>query len=343
MSVNLIAPDRSAFVNHVSECFDRNWSINNQISSLGARLFRAPRSIEGLEISDHKDKNNNLTNRDIVLYDVLLKNLHNFPADPQSVILKQANGLQSWIVSKMYCKDEAVNQFAISVLKDLNISFFLCDPTEVLLGHIFKELTVNLQKSEVEEILNTYRDEAEAIEQTKGKAQVIAEKVLSAASTVLYILAIPASIGVGCLIYEKGHDLLDYVKVEYLPILVNKIINNVPSKMILIATTIYEWKTLISFTFFVVSCTRLNNYAFIRIPMTVIKEILYLPATILGLPARFGYSIFWKAYDTTHKTAAFMYEGSTLIESIRRARELQHAETLWINQTKALKVSATAT
>ncbi|MBA3237997.1 MAG: hypothetical protein H0T62_06555 [Parachlamydiaceae bacterium] len=275
MNVTLITPARSDFINRVSAFIDEKLTTDDRIATLGSSMFK------GEPLSHEEISGQDLSDREIILYDTLLKNLYRLPADPQSEILKSTRGFQSWVVSKMHCKDEAVDLYAKSVLNDLNITYYFGDPTEILLRHVFQELTLNCDVVEVDSILEVYREEAEAVESTKNKMQIIAEKIISVSAIIFFFLVAAVTIGLLGLLYYYSFDLIGSAPIQYLPIL-----------------------------FFG--------------PALICKVAMY---------------VFPHIIDATINTSKFMKEGSTLLESVRRARELQQAESLWVNQIMVLKVS----
>ncbi|MBA3238446.1 MAG: hypothetical protein H0T62_08905, partial [Parachlamydiaceae bacterium] len=187
--------------------------------------------------------------------------------------------------SKMHCKDEAVDLYAKSVLNNLEINYYFGDAPEILLRHVFQELTSNCDVVEVDSILEVYREEAEAVESTKNKMQIIAEKVISVFATILHILVTVAVLTFMFLIWYNLEEILEHVP--------------------LILTLI------------------------------LIPIMCFLPLICAEYVSP-------QISDATDKAKQFMEEGSTFLESVRRARELQQAETLWVNQIMALKVSAGA-
>ncbi len=275
MNVTLITPARSDFINRVSAYIDEKLTTDDRIATLGSSMFK------GEPLSHEEISGQDLSDREIILYDTLLKNLYRLPADPQSEILKSTRGFQSWVVSKMHCKDEAVDLYAKSVLNNLEINYYFGDAPEILLRHVFQELTSNCDVNEIDSILEVYREEAEAVESTKNKMQIIAEKVISVFATILHILVIVAVLTFIFLIYYNLDKILEHVPLILMPIFV------------------------------------------------------FLP-TIFNMSAEYMFPFI---SDATNKAKQFMEEGSTLLESVRRARELQQAETLWVDQIMALKVS----
>lgn len=331
----LTAPAPSNYVNHVTAVIDKKMTNNQQIAALGSIICAVP-------MSNSKSIDSDLSNKDVVSYEVVLKNIYRLNSDCQAVILKSTPGFQSWLTGKMYCKDEAIKQYSISVLKELNLSYLFNDPTEVLLRHVFKELTLNSNIEEIDELLGLSRTEEEVVSKSKSYLQLVAEKVISFASAVLSIITIPIAIYSAYLLWSNAHGLIQYAKIEYLPILVNKLINYTPVMMIRIANKIYDWKWTIYLTALVVSISSLNNYRFIRIPIYVLNEFAQLPyritQKILSLPFAIALKSYEYVHSTSKKTAHLMRQGSNFIESLRLSRELKQAEILFVNQVMKLKV-----
>lgn len=329
---NLIASNPSNYVNYISACIDNKMTQNAQITSLGSILCQAP---------PEENTGVNLSNKEIVFYESLLNNIQKLNADTQSIILINTPGFKAWITCNMYCKDEAVQQYAKLRLEKLGLSYFFDNPKERLLRHVFKELTLNSNRKEVNDLLAQYRAQNELSANAKSQLQIVAEKMTLAVSYVLFFIAIPAACYVGYLVGTNISHLIARAKIEYLPILVNQIINHTPIVMIRKANTIYNWRLTIITTTYLIKNTRLNNYSFIRIPVEILSQAAWLPIKItrelFWLPFTAASHTYSLIHATIRKTSHFMHEGSGFIEALRISHELRKAENLWIDQVMKLK------
>ncbi len=321
--LNLTVPDRSNFVEVASWAIDEKSMLNNNVQQVNYK---------------------NLQNPEVILYSSLLNNVRLLIPDLQSLILRDTPGFQSWVTAKMYCSDSGVEMYAQKVLKDLNISHPHNHATEVFLRHKFNHLVQNSPKEDVDSILQEYHKENNPLEKTATKYQAIAQKVTSIAAIVLTIVGIPLALYGAYRLWACAHLVLNYVKAEIIPILVNKIVNYTPLVVIRLATKIYDWRFTIFLTAFVASFTRLNNYSFIRIPLNAISELAYLPAKIYNKLSALPFSIAIFAYSKIRNAASvsanFVGEKSGIYARIQRSCDLKDAENLFVHQIMHLKVQA---
>lgn len=333
-----VVPERSSYVSYVSTFIDQKMVTNQKVASLASHICSLPQN----KIQIDTNQSSFISNKDVLLYDILLKNVSNLNADLQSKILPQTPGFQAWITAKMYCKDEAVRQYSNLVLKELKIPYLIGDPTEILLRHVFKELTLNSNKAEISKLLEESRTQNTILPQAKSRIIMFVEKVSSLASTILSFAAIPLALYGGYRIWSGIWKVIEYVKVNHLPVLVNKIINHVPAPIIRIATKIYDWRFTIFITSIIVKFTRLNNYRVVRVGTKILSEIAYLPITIsqkiCELPFKTAYYSYNKIREATAGTIHGMRLGSGFIESWRIANELNEAENVWVDQVMNLKM-----
>ncbi|MBA3603285.1 MAG: hypothetical protein H0W50_06525 [Parachlamydiaceae bacterium] len=322
ISLNLTVPDRSNFVGVASWAIDEKSMLNNNVQ---------------------QENYKNLKNPEVVSYSTLLNNVRLLIPDCQSLILKETSGFQSWITAKMYCDDSAVEMYARKVLKDLNISHPLKKATEVFLRHKFNHLVQNSPKRDVDSILQEYYKENNPLEKTATKYQAIAQKVTSFAAIVLTIVGIPLALYGGYRLWACAHQVINFVKAEIVPIVVNKIINYTPLVVIRLATKIYDWRFTIFVTAFVARFTRLNNYSFIRIPLNALSELAY-PSKVINrlywLPSDIAIFSYNKIRNAASASANFVGEKSGIYARIQRSCDLKDAENLFVHQIMHLKVQA---
>ncbi len=338
-SANVDTSVRSPYVNFVSELIDRKMlEEDSTLNPVCSCICDRPPS-DNLKHKDQLGNGEIVLNKKIIEYQVLLENLHLLNSDCQSKILKFTRGFQSWITAKMQISDEGLKQSSIFALKELHISSFMSEPTEVLLRHVFKKLILNSNRNEIIDLLQSYRGEEEIVQKTQSNLIILAEKVFNFTSTAMGILAFPTALYVGYKIYTIASLSMEISNAEYLPVLVNKIINYAPLVIIQLGITIYEWKWTIIITSYVVRSTFLGTYSVIRVPVRIISEIAWLPIKLARLPFNIATYSFTKFKDLTMSLAHHIHQESGVIEAWRIKVEMDKAETLWVRQVMNLKAN----
>ncbi len=333
----LVSPQPSKYVSFVSDFIDKKLSANEKLHSLTPHLFRPQ-----LPSQDQQEVYQNFDNQKVVHYDKLMLLLSFQNSDVQSEIMKFAQGFQSWLVTKMYCRDEAVNQYSVLVLKELNIKHYFGNPTGILLRHIFKEITLNSDMKEIQGLLHQYNDQEAIILKTKNRLQILLEKTISLASFILKGFSVVGGLYTGYLIYKNSHLMITYAKVQYLPMFVNKVVNHTPSSMIRVASKVYDYRFGVFIFSLLISQTRLNQYPMIIRSFSILSDIAYLPITIsemiLELPLKVAYVVYDEIQSKRGKITHFMEEKNNFFQAYRINQALTHAETLFVNQVMNLKV-----
>ncbi|MGZ6330372.1 MAG: hypothetical protein ACXWM7_05130, partial [Parachlamydiaceae bacterium] len=319
----LKAPAINSFIQRVSQLVDDKLTTNQQIQAMTPHIFRQPP--EG--VCHHKDIKEGLG---------IISAL---PSDSQAVVLMQANGMEAWIVQKIYCTDEAVRTYAALALNALNVSYFFRDPSEVLVRHIFKELTLNSTPEEIDELLSHYRKQQELVDQAKSFLQLAAEKAAIVVTEILKFFTIPLALYAAYLTWVHAKAIMNTFQIEYLPRVANLAINHVSVEIIRVGNKLYDLASTIQkyyFTIliatFVVYFTRLSQYRIVRISINCLYEIATLPKRIAGLPfdtARYVYSQFKSG---TQRLIHSMSQGTNFWQAVRLQYELQQAENLWVSQ-----------
>lgn len=350
--MNLITPIRSEFVSHVASLLDSKATDETEeikkIFSIVCQptMVDAPGPIENKLTQIIDLSGNAVSKKALLLYETLLKNINTIKIDDiQGHLLKQSLGLNNWITCKIYCREQAVDQYARLVLNTLGISWYFSNPTEVLLSHIFRVLVRNSTAVEQQTLLEKYRPEETILIKTQSYSQIAFEKTAFVGSYLILALSIPTSLYAGYKVYNLSHYFLKKGQFEYLPRSANFLINNVPSKVIRTTSNVAAWfynlQPVFFFAALIVNYTSLSNYSIIQIPINSINYIIRLPAKIIekikDIPLYAFGKIINYVLDTGTHAYSTLQNGSTWSEKFRSAYELRRAEKIWVHQVMNLK------
>ncbi len=319
----LVVPNRSNYVNIVSELIDENRVFHDTHVSV-----RFKNGFKDFIYPDYLQRN--MTNRYAVqvLNDVMFK----LPGDVQSVLLDKISGFQSWITAKMYCTDSAIELYAQKVLKNLNVFHLRNKATETFLRHKFKQLVASSTRDELDKLLIEYKKENNPLQKTAFWLHLLIQKVTFVASIALKIVAIPLA-----LIFSVSFVCCAGVIFNNVMLYVNKKITLLAAEIIAVSALIFGAALLISFT-------RLMKYNFIKVPVNVLISAV-LPIFIIlekfhNLPDKIGYYLYELFQKVSLSVADTMGGHSAFYARMRRSCDLKDAENLFVHQVKQLRVQA---
>jgi hypothetical protein len=341
---SFIVPNRGSFVDATAALIDQNTNYDQNITirSDPDLLNNIPAKIRSIPRDAFQAVSNGYSLS--MMHDIM----QILPVDTQSVTLEklEKTSFQSWITTKMYCHDDAVELYANRALEKLNVVHLPNQATETFLRHKFTQLVKNSDKSAVDKLLVEYHKEENPLEKTASKYKATAAKVGSVARFALIVVAVPVGIYTAYHSWAVAHQVLDYAKANILPVIVNKIVKNTPLVIIHLGNTLYDWKLTILFATFttqlLVTFTRLNNYSFIRIPVEYsFKAVVFvvdIPGKISRLPFEIAQFVFFKVFYVAKTGADIVGEKSGIYAQIERNFQLKDAENLFVHQVMQLKV-----
>lgn len=166
--VRFNTPEISNYVQHVSQLIDHKTEQKNHENSES----KAIRSTQGKQQVNNQEIN-------VPLF------LHLFPTDTQSHTLICAPNFQTWLKTKMFCKHEAIQQYAALTLNKMNIWFSFFNPSKILLQHQFKEVISQSTPTEINQLLDKYRPEEQLAWKAKSQFQRGVETAISISSFIL--------------------------------------------------------------------------------------------------------------------------------------------------------------
>lgn len=215
-------------------------------------------------------------NRNLVEYEILLENVGKMAIDVQHLILARTKQFSQLMVCRGKCHNDAVRDFSQERLKELNICQ-LGHPTTIWLEMIWKSLLSNVTKREFIALLDKYNEDEGFSTKEYAKWQMRVSKSLTVVSIILFIISFVIGLWGFVKIYSLTSLFVEIAQVEYLPRLINIIINYCPISIINSIVGIYDYRWWLLILFGILRLTRLSQSSLFQVIDKVVYKIAWFP------------------------------------------------------------------
>jgi|GEM_PF-7134727 len=280
-----------------------------------------------------------MTNRDIVKYSCLINSIFKLNSDCQLKILMKCKNIDCWVICQSYCSVDVVHNYACMLLCEAKIPFAKDQAIDIYL----RTLTTNaLYRNEHNRnfILTSYRQVNGLVKQLPSQVEIAVERGLTISSIAVKMLALPVAILMAYKGYQWGQHQIKVAEGFYIPVCVNKIVNNIPGPVIRTSFALYDKRWAIYIASIISPFIVPNQLSWISYPLEVVNTVLDLPkriaAEIAYLPITCATQTF-KWVRSGSSMARLMDQGVGVIKAYRLSHELDACENDWVEGVKNLR------